>query len=79
MVLAVPAHTERHNVVDRAAVKSQNHVRVHLLNGVLVVTHNIVEASLGVDLALHGDAVMHFLEALVKHADRLILALAGPR
>ena len=46
MLLAVTANSERDNVVDCATIETQDHVWVDFFDGMLVVTNDIVEASL---------------------------------
>ena len=66
MLFAVTAHPEGHQVVDLTHVKSQHHVWVYFLDLVLVVAHNVVEATVRVDLALNCNALFDFFETLMQ-------------
>ena len=57
MLFSVVAHSDGDKVIDLSTVESQDHVRVDFVDLVLVVTDNVIEASLRVDTRLHCDAV----------------------
>ena len=52
-----------------AAIKSKDHVWIDLFDLMLVVADDVVEASMGIDLALDRDALFNVFEALVQHSD----------
>jgi len=66
VLFTVAAHPKGHQVVDLTHVKSQHHVGVYFLDLVLVVAHNVVEATVRVDLALNCDAFFDFFETLMQ-------------
>lgn len=64
VLLALLAHPESSDVVDPTHIEPQDHVRVQLLRNVLEEAHNVVECSMGVDLAGQRDAVYQLFKLL---------------
>lgn len=58
VLLAVLPNAERDQVVDLAAIEAKDHVRVDLVDLVLEVAYDKVEAAMRVDLATQRDAVL---------------------
>ena len=79
MLFSVTPHSECHNVIDFTAVKSEDHVRIDLVNLVHVVSHNIVEAPVRVDLALHGNAILNLIETLMQVSNLAQVSLSWTR
>ena len=79
MFFSVTPDSESDNVIDFTAVKSQDHVRIDLVNLMHIVSDDIVEAPVCVDLALHGDAILNFIETLVQVANLAQVSLSWTR
>lgn len=79
MLLAIGAHSERHQIVDQSAVEAQDHVGVDLVNLVLIVAHNVVKAAVIVDFRLYGDAVLDILKLLVHYVHVLVVVFSAVR
>ena len=45
MLLPISSHSECNQVIDQAAVESQDHVWINLIDLVLIVPHDVVEAA----------------------------------
>lgn len=79
MFFSVTPDSESDNVIDFTAVKSQDHVRIDLVNLMHIVSNDIVEAPVRVDLALHGNAILDFIETLVQVANLAQVSLCWTR
>ena len=77
MLFSLGTHSESDQVVDQPTVEAQNHVRINLVNLVLVVADYVVKAAVGVDLCLHCDAILHILEHLMHYIHIFSLIIGG--
>ena len=77
MLFSLGAHSESDQVVDQATVEAQNHVRVYLVDLVLVVADYVIKAAVSVDLCLHCNAILHILEHLVHYLHIFSLIISG--
>ena len=77
MLFTILSNSKCHQIVDLATVKAKNHIWINLFNLVLVVPNYIIEAAIGVDLALHWDALFDLIECLLDHAHSFIVFVVG--
>ena len=73
MLFTILSNSKCHQIVDLATVKAKNHIWINLFNLVLVVPNYIIEAAIGVDLALHWDALFDLVESLFDYAHSFIV------
>ena len=77
MLFSLGSHSESDQVVNQATVEAQNHVRINLVDLVLVVANYVVKAAVCVDLCLHCDAILHILKHLVHDLHIFSLIIGG--
>ena len=79
MLFAVSSNSKSDKIVDFATVKAKNHIRIDLVHAVHIVAHNVVEASVRVDKALHGNALLYLIKTLMQTAHFAIICLCRSR
>ena len=77
MLFSFGSHSKSDQIVNQATVEAQNHVRVNLVDLVLVVADYVIKAAMGVDLCLHCDAILHILEHLMHYLHIFSLIIGG--